>query len=139
MQDDPRNSSFSAPLVAAAWMTFASIIMLSYRNSADGRRGDEDELGPPIGHPFLDIGLPTQIELGVARDQELTVLLLQSPAQSRSDHAGMARHPDSTPFQLGQSRLVVASAPADGPQAAASPAWASPKSSYLYRKTPRTS
>src|SRR5258708_1496771 len=33
MQDEPRNISFSVPLICAAWITLAAMMRLSYRNS----------------------------------------------------------------------------------------------------------
>ena len=64
-------------------------------NAADLRRRQEHGIGPDLFHPSLDLGLASQVDGGAAHGHDLAVLGGQPPNQSRSDHAPVARHPDT--------------------------------------------
>ena len=107
MQEEPRKTSFSTLAVNAAWMTLASMMRLSYRNSAGYvslakipptfRCSKEYHLGLGLRYPAVStLRLVTKIHSAAFRsDDGLAVLSLKPSNKADPTIPRWPGHPDS--------------------------------------------
>ncbi len=73
-------------------------------DATDARRAQDDGIEPLAFHPTLDIGLPREVDLFAAGDDQFAGLGLEPAHDGGAHHAPMAGDPDTLGGYIERSR-----------------------------------